>query len=377
MAKVLKAPGKYVQGPGELKNLGVHVKKTGTRFAVILSENGEKRFGETIRESLRSNGYESRLFRFRGECSLEEIDRLAENILPMNCDAVIAVGGGKALDTGKAVAVKLDVAVIIVPTVASNDAPCSGLSVVYDDQGNVCKVIYARRNPDLVLVDSEIILHAPARLLAAGMGDALATCYETRAAAASGAVNMVRGTATHAAVALSDACLKLLLENGVQAMEAVKNQTLSEAFESVLEASILLSGIGFESGGLAVAHAFHDSIAGFAETHEKYHGEKVAFGTLVQLILEKRSDEEIEKIFSFCKRLGLPITLEELGITENVDEKVQKAGRRVCHPKQFGKNMPFPVCQEDIVRCIYRADEYGKSYLKGNAYENKEKGIIK
>lgn len=360
MAKILKAPGKYVQGPGELKYLGTHVKKIGTRFAVILSENGKKRFGDVISRSLADGGYESRLFVFGGECSLEEIERLCGEIRPMNCDAVVAVGGGKALDTGKAVAVKLDTASIVVPTVASNDAPCSGLSVVYDEDGNVCKVIYAKHNPDLVLVDSEIILRAPKRLLAAGMGDALATCFETKAAAASGATNMVRGTATYSAVALSEACLKLLLENGEEAMKAVETQVLSEALEAVLEANILLSGVGFESGGLAVAHAFHDSVAGFPETHDKYHGEKVAFGTLVQLALEKRSEEELHRIAGFCARLGLPITLEELGITADVEEKVQRIARRVCHPKQFGKNMPFAITQEDIADSIYRADEYGK-----------------
>ncbi|MDO4621420.1 MAG: glycerol dehydrogenase [Eubacteriales bacterium] len=365
MAKILKAPGKYVQGQGELDNIGVHVKKIGTSFAVLLSENGRKRFEDRIASSLSEAGYPAAFFTFNGECSLEEIDRLCEEVGKIDCDCVIAVGGGKILDTGKAVAVKLDKAAVIVPTVASNDAPCSGLSVVYDDKGRVCKVIFSKHNPDLVLVDSEVIMHAPKRLLAAGIGDALATCYETRAAAATKAVNMVRGTATRTAVALSDTCLQILLLYGQTAIRDLEQGICSDALEDVIEATILLSGVGFESGGLAVAHAFHDSVGFLPETHASYHGEKVAFGTMVQLMLEHKkngavTNEELEKIGRFCKDLGLPVTLAEIGITEDVCEKVAKIAKGVCHPKQFAKNMPFPVSEAEIINSIFAADELGK-----------------
>lgn len=97
--------------------------------------------------------------------------------------------------------------VIVVPTIASNDAPCSGLSVVYNDQGVVCKVIYGKRNPDVVIVDTAIIASSPVRLFVSGMGDALSTYFEARACKASGARNYCRGTAPNTAIAMANALL--------------------------------------------------------------------------------------------------------------------------------------------------------------------------
>lgn len=126
MAKVMKAPGKYIQAAGELKNIGTHVKNMGTKFLVIISKRNQAEHGEEIKTSLEEAGYECVFETFGGECSLEEIDRLMKIGKEAECNSVIAVGGGKAIDTGKAVAVRLDVTVIVVPTIASNDAPCSG-----------------------------------------------------------------------------------------------------------------------------------------------------------------------------------------------------------------------------------------------------------
>jgi len=149
-------------------------------------------------------------------------------------DGIIAVGGGKTIDTAKAVAQKLDLPVVIVPTIASNDAPCSGLSVVYNEEGVVVKVIFSKRNPDLVLVDSEIIAKAPVELLVAGMGDALATYFEARAVKASGARNMARGNVTNTAMMMSKLCYDLLIANGVEAKKAVENKEVNEALEQDL-----------------------------------------------------------------------------------------------------------------------------------------------
>lgn len=236
MAKVMKAPGKYIQAAGELKNIGTHVKNMGTKFLVIISKRNQAEHGEEIKTSLEEAGYECVFETFGGECSLEEIDRLMKIGKEAECNSVIAVGGGKAIDTGKAVAVRLDVTVIVVPTIASNDAPCSGLSVVYNDQGVVCKVIYGKRNPDVVLVDTAIIASSPVRLFVSGMGDALSTYFEARACKASGARNYCRGTAPNTAIAMAKLCFDLLMKSGVQAFEDVKKGEATEAVEDIAEA---------------------------------------------------------------------------------------------------------------------------------------------
>lgn len=360
MAKTIKAPGRYIQGPGELNRIGKHVKGLGSNFLIILSPNSLKRFEATILKSLEENGYTYHFEHFNGECSLDEIQRLQDLGTGYQADGIIAVGGGKALDTGKAVSTRLALPVTLVPTAASNDAPCSGLSVVYDENGVVIKVIFGKRNPDLVLVDSSVILKAPRRLLAAGMGDALATFFEARAAVASKASNMARGTATCASLALAELCYKLLLENGEAAMKALEEGECTEAFEKILEVNILLSGIGFESGGLAAAHAVNDGFACVPQAHNALHGEKVAFGTLVQLMLEKMPDAELHKIYDFCRIIGLPTTLADLGVTTVIEEEIKAAAKAACVPTQSTKNMPFPVTEADIAAAIYKADQFGK-----------------
>lgn len=366
MAKTMKAPGRYIQGPGELTRIGKHVKGLGSRFLVILSPGSARRFKNEIQKSLEESSYSCYFELFNGECTLAEIQRLSELGTGCQADGIIAVGGGKALDTGKAVGVGLELPVTLVPTAASNDSPCSGLSVVYNEEGVVVKVIFGKRNPDLVLVDSSIILKAPRRLLAAGMGDALATCFEARAAAASGAANMARGNATCAALALAELCYSLLMENGVKAMEALDTGECTEAFEKILEVNILLSGIGFESGGLAAAHAVNDGFACIPQAHNALHGEKVAFGTLVQLILEKTPEPELHKIYEFCRRIGLPTTLDDLGIhTVNRDE-IEAAAKAACVPAQSTKNLPFPVTEAEVAAAIYKADQLGRQWITNN-----------
>ena len=361
MAKIMKAPGKYIQGAGELKNLGTHVKKMGNKFLVLMSKRNCNELGDQIKASLEEGGYECVFEIFNGECSLEEIDRVAAVGKEAGCDSVIAIGGGKAIDTGKAVGVRLDTTVIVVPTIASNDAPCSGLSVCYNDKGVVCKVIYGKRNPDIVIVDTEIIASSPVRLFVSGMGDALSTYFEARACKASGARNYCRGTAPNTALAMAKLCFDLLMQSGVQAYEDVKKKDATTAVEDIAEADILLSGVGFESGGLAAAHAINDGFAQVPQAHGALHGEKVAYGTLCQLILEKAPAEEFDQVFDFCKAVGLPTKLADLGIYEVIDDEIKAVAAAACVRTQSTKNLPFPVSEEDVVAAIYKVDEIGKA----------------
>ena len=267
MANILKAPGQYIQGKGELKNLGKIIKRLGRKYLIILSERARERYDETISVSFLENELDFVYEIFGGECSLEEIERITQAGREHECDVVISIGGGKA------VATYLNAASVIIPTIASNDAPCSGLSVVYNEAGVVVKVIFSKRNPDYVIVDSELIVKAPVRFFTAGMGDALATYYEARACKASGARTMARGNATNTVMMMAELCRDLILKNGYEAKCAAEKKEVNQAVEDVLEASILLSGIGFESGGLAAAHAVNDGLVHVTGTHGAMHGE--------------------------------------------------------------------------------------------------------
>ena len=277
------------------------------------------------------------------------------------CDVMVGAGGGKVIDTAKAAAENLGgKPVVIIPTVASNDAPCSGVAVIYNEEGVVIKALLTRRNPDLVLVDTDVIAKAPARLLTAGMGDALATWFETRACKRSGAKSMARGLCSNTAYMMSRLCYDLLLQHGEAALEAVKRGESDEHLESVVEANIYLSGIGFESGGLAAAHAINDGFAQVPAAHGMYHGEKVAYGLLCQLLLEDAPKSEFDEVLRFCKAVGLPTTLAELGITEVHEEELRRAADAACVPTQSTKNVRADITPEEVYHAILRVDELGR-----------------
>ncbi|MGL5624135.1 glycerol dehydrogenase, partial [Cetobacterium sp.] len=296
---------------------------------------------------------------FNRECSKVEVNRLKEILKTKDSKIIIGVGGGKTLDTAKAVAYYCNLPVMIVPTIASTDAPCSALSVLYTEDGQFDEYLLLPSNPDIVLMDTKIISRAPARLLASGMGDALSTYFEARACERSNALNMGGGLPTKAAMALAKLCFDILIADGEKAMFAAQRSVCTKAVENIIEANTYLSGIGFESGGLAAAHAIHNGLTILEECHDLYHGEKVAFGVLVQLFLENAPMEEIDEVLFFCKNIGLPTSLEELGISSLETDKLFKVAELATAPGETIHNMPFEVTAEKVLAAILAADNYG------------------
>lgn len=364
MTYAIKAPARYVQGAGELDNLGKNVKKLGTKFLVVASENSWKRFGTRVEASLAGQEKQVVFTPFHGEATKDEVFSKMEECQRQGCDVIVGMGGGKALDTAKAVAENLGLPCVILPTVASNDAPCSGVAVLYNDAGVVIKAVLMRRNPDLVLVDTDIIAHAPERLFVAGLGDALSTWFEARACKASGARTMARGNVSNTGLMMARLCYDLLLEKGRAALEAVRNQQVTPELEDVVEATICLSGLGFENGGLAAAHAINDGFAQEPQAHGMYHGEKVAFGTLTQLVLEKAPREELEQVLSFMKDVGLPMTLSQVGIKQVIPETLRQVAEAACVPTQSTKNLRSDITAQEVYDAILEADRIGQAYLK-------------
>ena len=314
--RVFIAPQRYVQGPGVLRGLGRYLSLLSSkRAALLLSQRSLRNEGVLLLEALRAAGIEAVVCPFGGECSVEEISAHVQALAGERVDCVIAAGGGKCVDAGKAVAFRLALPVVIVPTLASNDAPCSALSVIYSPQGVSTGVEFYPQSPALVIVDTDIISAAPERYLVAGMGDAMATWYEARVCLHNKAAVTASGARpTLASTAIGEACAHTLFSEGVAAAASVAAHRLDDAVENVVEANTLLSGLGFESGGVAAAHGVAQSYTGIDRVHANYlHGEMVAMGTLAQLMMESRPDEAV-RVAEFFAAVGLPVHLGQLSL---------------------------------------------------------------
>ncbi len=363
MAKILISPSKYIQGAGELENLGTYAAAYGKKALILISEGGYKRIGDAIKQSFEKTECSIEFDYFNGECSKKEIERLNELMKTTGSDFIIGIGGGKIFDTAKAVAYYAKTPVLICPTIASTDAPCSALSVIYTEDGVFEEYLFLPANPNLVLLDTTIIAKSPVRLTVSGMGDALATYFEARACQKSQATSCAGGKTTEAAMALAKLCFDTLMAEGVKAKVALEAGACTEAVEKVIEANTLLSGIGFESAGLAGAHAIHNGLTVLEECHHMYHGEKVAFGTITQLVLENAPADELEEVIDFCIDVGLPVTLNELGVTEVTDEKIMEVAKLACAETDTLHNMPFDVTPQTVAAALKAADAYGHYFL--------------
>jgi glycerol dehydrogenase len=356
------APNRYVQGPGVLNDVGRYLSITHIRrVAILMLARGARHEGLTLEAGLRASGISSVACRFDGETSLIEIERHVTALREETVDCLIALGGGKCVDAGKAVAHRLDIPVVIVPTLASNDAPCSALSVLYTPAGVYASVEFYPLNPLFVIVDTEIVAAAPERYLVAGMGDAMATWYEARACQRNPAsVTAAGASQTIAACAIGEACAHTLFAHGVAAAAAVTDKRVDGSLEAVVEANTLLSGLGFESGGVAVAHGIAQSYTAVPQVHAHYlHGEEVAMGTLTQLMLEGQPDEA-RRVATFFAAVGLPIHLGQVALDSS-----QRAALDILVDGTmawpYTANMPMPVTAEMVRSAILDADVLGRS----------------
>ncbi|MFP4470660.1 MAG: glycerol dehydrogenase [Bacteroidales bacterium] len=357
---LLKAafPGKYIQGEHALSMVPELIESFGGKGLVLASPSVIS--GVLSDYPFRETNVEINVETFRGECSRTELDRLSRLVESSGPGVVIGMGGGKVIDTAKIVADKANIPVIIVPTIASTDAPCSGCAVIYDDEGVFESVYYQKMNPQVVLVDTRVIADAPVRFLLAGMGDALATWFEARSCRRSHSKNECGGYSTLTGFHLARLCYDTLLEYGPAAKVAAEQKIITPALDHIIEANILLSGLGFESSGLAAAHAIHNGLSALPETHGYFHGEKVAFGVLAGLHLTDSPREEMDTVYAFCESVGLPVTLSDIGIQDCSRDHLMKAAVKACAPGEAIHHEAMIVIPEWVVDAMIAADAMGR-----------------
>ncbi len=352
-------PGRYVQGYNALELLGEESARLGSKALVVADPFVHEAILPELLPSLQRD-INTQVEKFGGECSDEEIDRLVTAGQTFEAQVVIGIGGGKTLDTAKAVAYFLHLPVIVVPTIASTDAPCSALSVIYTPEGQFKRYLFLPKNPNVVLVDTRIIVKAPVRFLISGMGDALATWFEAESCQIKRAPNMTGRLGSMTAYALARLCYETLLTYGVQAVTANRAGVVSPAFEKIVEANTLLSGLGFESGGLAAAHAIHNGLTVLEPTHHYFHGEKVAIGTLASLFLTGKTPEAINEVYSFCEAVGLPTTLAEIGLKNISDDDLMRAAEKACAPGETIFNELGDITPQSVFMALKAADAEGR-----------------
>ena len=360
--KLFRAPLKYVQGKGALFNFYQETKDLGSSFLFICSKSGYKNCKSKLEKSFEGSDCKLHFEIFGGISSNGEIEKMRKIVRDEKIEVVVGVGGGSAIDTAKATAHYEKRPVAIIPTICATDAPCTGLSVIYKDDGTFDTYIFYSKNPEAVIVDSEIIANAPTKFLVAGMGDALGTYFEARACLRTDSKSLENGGITLSAMALCELCYKTLLKCGYQAKLASDRHVVTPALDAIIEANTYLSGVGADNGGLAVAHSVYNGFTALSECESTMHGSLVAYGTITQLFLENAPKEEIKEVMDFCYSVGLPLTLKEVGVTDV--EHVLVAATKACVPGETIHNLAGDVTPDQLYDALLAVDLLGQEYYK-------------
>jgi len=351
-ASIFSTPSKYVQGKNIIGRLGEFVAPLGTSPIIVADDT----VWGIVEEKVTASFTESKLplvrVGFGRFATPQAVDALVEAIKADGHTVIVGIGGGSAIDAAKAAGHLAGIRWASVPTAASSDAPTSALSVIYSEEGEFLEYRFFPHNPDLVLIDTQLVANAPEKFLVAGIGDALATWVEARATLRGQGLTMAGGRPTNAASALAKLSWDLLWENALPALDAVRSNVVTPALEKVVEANTLLSGLGFESGGLAAAHAIHNGLTAAPQTHGLTHGQKVNLGTITQLVMEGAPTSEIEDFIVFTTKVGLPNSLAEVGLTLTNTTELRAVAEAATVEGETIHNMPFAVTPELVVDAL-------------------------
>lgn len=356
MLRIFGSPSRYVQGPGALAKLGEIVSSFGLRALLVADSVVLARYRDRFEESLDGAGLDTYVAEFSGECTPAAIDALTDEVIACEADVVVAAGGGKAIDAAKGACIATGAKIVVVPTIASNDSPTSRLAIVYDEDHVLREVRRLASNPEAIVVDTSIIVAAPERFFVSGIGDAISKKFEGAQNFGVGGDNFYGAKPSFLSIQLADACFDTLMQHAEGALAALRRGEPDEAFERTVEATILLSGLAFENAGLSIAHSIIRGLSAVPELHGALHGEEVAYGLLVQLVLEGRERAFIESIADFHRRVGLPRSLRDLGYLGDPAAVAPLIAKVTWERAPYVRNLVAPIDEAALAQAVLRVE---------------------
>lgn len=336
MHSILLAPGRYQQGPAALQALPAEVERLAGPAALMLDDFAARQLLPQLQALFEGHGGLATTLVLASANSEANAAQHVAALWAAGAKVLIGVGGGKVLDAAKAAAELAACALILVPTAASTDAPCSSVAVMQTDAGGFSHYRFLRRSPSAVLVDTTLIASAPPRMLVAGIGDALSTWFEAEESLAQGWQNVAGSPPAAFALIAARQCYEAVIQHGASAVAELRAGQPNEAFERVVEANILLSGIGFESGGIGTAHAIQNGLSTLAECRGVLHGELVTIGLLAMLRLQGDATR-FAQIRNFAASLGLPVKLADIGLADAANETLLSVATLACTPAPMNR----------------------------------------
>ena len=346
-------------GCGVLSHFPALCSPLGGTFAVIGGETAMKKGLPPLREALSSGGPELLCaLPFGGACTQAAMDRLADALRPLQPAFLVGMGGGKAIDTAKGVAQLLDLPLVSIPTLVSNCAPITALSVVYREDGPFERFLFYDAPPALTLVDLAIAAKAPAAYFRAALGDTLAKHLEATFSAKADHLGETLDHMSAIGIALSSTCYDPILAYGRAALDEVERGEAGPAMElcarSVIVSAGLVSLLANDDYNCALAHAVCYGLQLFPHVEQRcLHGDLVAYGALVQLVLDGQEDRA-RSLRDFLVTLGTPVTLGQMSVP--LDRAALEPTLAEATEGPDMAHIPYPVTREMVYEAMLRVE---------------------
>lgn len=343
------APACVIRGKNAIARSTEAIARLGKRPLIV----GGKNSLAAIQPYLENQQLQAAQATYGKDCSENSLKTLHEAAIAHKADFIIGVGGGKALDAAKLLAHQCQIPIATIPTSAATCAAWTALSNIYSEQGAFQYDVTLAKCPDLLILDYGLIQTAPQRTLVAGIGDAIAKWYEASVSSGHSEQTMIISAVQQARI-LRD----ILFQKSAIALKEPGSETWQEVTDAVVLLAGVIGGIGGAQCRTVAAHAVHNGLTHLLASHGTLHGEKVAYGILVQLRLEEMLQNNQlaatarQQLLKFYTEIGLPQTLDSLGLGDITITELQRAAEIACSPNSDIHRLPFKVVPEQLMAAM-------------------------